>query len=269
MRHQVDQIPEMTKPDQSGQSMRRMLRTTSLPLYVALSNLLRSEIHEGRWAPGSQLPTLDQLSDMYGVARVTVRQALSVLAEDGLIDRMQGKGTFVAGSVAPRKSIHLESNWNNFLQMLDGNIPEPLATVANAPAPRLEQGEGIAAPSYRYMRRVHRAGSEPYCVMELYLDEECYRLAPEAFDTTMVISVLGRVCRPRVKKMAQSFRILSADLTVAQLLGLPVGAPVGEVRRIITDRAGRVLYVGVGQYRGDLVVFNTTLEVPSEETADL
>ena len=259
----MQEIPEMARSDETGDSMRRMLRTTSLPLYVALSNLLRSEIHEGRWAPGAQLPTLDQLSDMYGVARVTVRQALGVLADDGLIDRMQGKGTFVAGNLAPRKSIHLESNWHTFLQHLDGNVPEPLAAVANAPPPRLHPGEGTAAPSYRYMRRVHRAGSEPYCVIELYLDEDCYRLAPEAFDTSMVISVLGRVCKPRVTKMIQSFRILSADLTVAQLLGLPVGAPVGEVRRVITDRDGRVLYVGVGQYRGDLVVFNTTLELPT------
>ncbi|OYW51661.1 MAG: hypothetical protein B7Z30_17200 [Rhizobiales bacterium 12-68-15] len=80
----------------------------------------------------------------------------------------------------------------------------------------------------------------------------------------MVIPLLGRLPELRVKKMAQSVRILAADLTVARLLDLPVGAPVGEVRRVITDRDGRILYLGTGQYRGDLVVFNTTLEVPPD-----
>jgi GntR family transcriptional regulator len=46
------------------------------------------------------------------------------------------------------------------------------------------------------------------------------------------------------------------------LLDLPLGAPIGEVRRVISDRKGRVLYLGTCFYRGDSVVFDTTLEVP-------
>lgn len=247
-----------------GEEARRRLRTSSLPLYVALSNLLRAEIQEGRWPPGTQLPTLEQLSEMYGMARVTVRQALGVLADDGLMNHVQGKGTFVADGLKPRKIIQLDSSWDNFLQMLDGNLPQTLTVEAEVPLPAPRPEEGEAGASYRYMRRVHRAGNQPYCVIDLYLDNACYALAPEAFDQAMVIPVLGRLGRPKVKKITQSFRILAADLTVARLLDLPVGAPVGEVRRVITDKAGRVLYLGIGQYRGDLVVFNTTLEVPAE-----
>jgi len=241
--------------------VRRQLRTSSLPFYVALANLLRSDIFEGRLSAGAQLPTLDQLSERYGVARVTVRQALGVLADDGLIERVQGKGTFVKDGFVRRKTIQLESNWSNFLEMLDGNVPEPLSVQADVPLPK--NVEGIALDRYRFMRRVHRAGSEAYCVIELYLAEECYELAPDAFDNEMIIAVLGRVCGTRLKRMTQSFRIMPADLFVAKQLNLSVNAPVGEVRRVITDHDGRILYLGVGQYRGDLVVFNTTLEVPS------
>jgi GntR family transcriptional regulator len=242
--------------------VRRQLRTSSLPFYVALANLLRGDIFEGRLPAGAQLPTLDQLSERYGVARVTVRQALGVLADDGLIERVQGKGTFVKDGFVRRKTIQLESNWSNFLEMLDGNVPEPLSVQADMPLPGVGKGEGIALDRYRLMRRVHRAGAEAYCVIELYLAEECYERAPEAFDNEMVITVLGRVCGASLKRMTQSFRIMSADLFVAKQLNLSVNAPVGEVRRVITDGNGRILYLGVGQYRGDLVVFNTTIEVP-------
>ncbi|OYX87733.1 MAG: hypothetical protein B7Y84_10745 [Azorhizobium sp. 32-67-21] len=256
--------PDMVQDGADGEERRRRLRTSALPLYVALSNLIRAEIEEGRWPPGHQLPTLDQLSEMYGVARVTVRQALGVLADDRLIERMQGKGTFVADRLTPRKIIQLDSSWHTFMEMLDGNLPETLAVEVDVPLPGVREGEGQAAASYRYMRRVHSAGNQPYCVIEVYLDTDAYRRAPEAFDTAMVIPLLGRLPELRVKKMAQSVRILAADLTVARLLDLPVGAPVGEVRRVITDRDGRILYLGTGQYRGDLVVFNTTLEVPPD-----
>lgn len=244
--------------------VKKRLRTSAVPLYVALSNLLRAEIEEGRWPVGTQLPTLDRLSEMYGVARVTARQALGVLADEGLIERVQGKGTFVASGAAERKIIHLDSDWHNFLKMLDGNLPEPLVVDPDAPPPHLSPKEGKPAPAYRYMRRVHRAGNQPYCVIDVYLAQQCYALAPEAFDSQMVIPLLGQVCGARLQKMSQSFRITTADLTVARFLDLPVGAPIGEVRRVITDRDGVVLYLGSGQYRGDLVVFNTTLEVPTE-----
>ncbi|MEP9351326.1 GntR family transcriptional regulator [Xanthobacter sp. KR7-225] len=244
--------------------LKKRLRTSAVPLYVALSNLLRAEIEAGRWAVGAQLPTLERLSELYGVARVTARQALGVLADDGLIERVQGKGTFVASGAPERKIIQLDSDWHNFLKMLDGNLPEPLVVDPDCAPPRLAPNEGAPAQRYRYMRRVHRASAQPYCVIDVYLAQHVYRLAPQAFDSQMVIPLLGQVCGPKLQKMAQSFRIMAADLTVARWLDLPVGAPVGEVRRVITDQDGVVLYLGIGQYRGDLVVFNTTLEVPRE-----
>lgn len=249
---------------QEAAEARKRLRTSAVPLYVALSNLLRAEIEEGRWPVGAQLPTLDRLSVMYGVARVTARQALGVLADGGLIERVQGKGTFVASGAPERKIIQLDSDWHNFLKMLDGNLPEPLVVDPDSGPPRLGPHEGRPAPSYRYMRRVHRSNAQPYCVIDVYLAQHVYARAPAAFDTQMVIPLLGKVCGPKLQKMAQSFRIMAADLTVARWLDLPVGAPVGEVRRVITDQDGIVLYLGIGQYRGDLVVFNTTLEVPRE-----
>jgi len=75
-------------------------------------------------------------------------------------------------------------------------------------------------------------------------------------------AVLQRVVKRSLAKMTQSFRILTADLRFARLLDLPLNAPIGEVRRVITNHRNEILYLGFGRYRGDLVVFNTTIEVP-------
>ena len=242
--------------------IRRRLHDSAQPYYVSLSSQLRSEIVQGRWPPGTQLPTIDQLSERYGVAKVTVRQALGTLAAAGLIERIQGKGTFVADAINKPKLIQLDSSWKSLLHMLEGGVPKLLEMKPACDLPPQGAGAGTALGSYRYMRRVHYCDSNPYCMLEVFLANDCYVRAANDFDTKMIIPVLQRVAKRSLGRMTQSFRILTADLEIARLLDLPLNAPIGEVRRVITNRDGEILYLGVGRYRGDAVVFNTTIEVP-------
>ncbi len=66
------------------------------PLYVQVRQILRQRIEAGDWAPGAGLPSEFALADEVGVSQGTVRKALDALAEEGLIVRRQGRGTFVA-----------------------------------------------------------------------------------------------------------------------------------------------------------------------------
>jgi len=244
------------------EDVRRRLEEAQQPLYVSLSNLLAAEIYEGRWAKGAQLPTIAELSERYDVARVTIRQALGVLSAKGLIEAIQGKGTFVAEKVAPRKIVKLDSDWNQLLAMLDGNSPESIEIVKSCDLPSSVATQEKSLGDYRYMRRIHRAHGEPYCVNEVYLANEYYTRAPKAFDSQMIIPNLTKVSRAKLKRLKQSVRITSADFVIARHLNIALNAPVAEVRRLITNRKDEVIYYGIGQYRGDLVVFNTTIDVP-------
>lgn len=234
------------------------------PLYISLSTLLRSEISEGGWPVGTQLPTIASLAERYDVARVTIRQALGVLSAEGLIEAIQGKGTFVAGKGNRRKIIELDSNWNSFLAALDGNVPELLEVKKSCDLPEAIRSQGESTGDYRYMKRIHRSQSEAYCVNEVYLDNRYYKRSPKSFDAQMVIPNLSRLAKTKLKRMKQSFRITSADPFVAQCLDVPLNSPIGEVRRLITTRDEEIVYYGYGQYRGDLVVFNTTIDVPED-----
>jgi GntR family transcriptional regulator len=66
------------------------------PLYRQLANLLESQIQLGDYKAGNRLPSERELSEAYNVSRITARQAIDLLFEDGLIFREQGRGTFVA-----------------------------------------------------------------------------------------------------------------------------------------------------------------------------
>src|ERR1035437_4327552 len=67
-----------------------------LPIYLQLEGLIRDKLDNGEWPPGAMLPSERQLCEVYGVARMTVRQAISNLIAKGLLSRVQGRGTFVA-----------------------------------------------------------------------------------------------------------------------------------------------------------------------------
>ncbi|MBC8530524.1 GntR family transcriptional regulator [Gehongia tenuis] len=70
-------------------------RTSSVPLAMQLARELTLKIEQGEYPAYSLFPTEEKLTERYGVSRTTVRQALAYLADDGLIRREQGRGTFV------------------------------------------------------------------------------------------------------------------------------------------------------------------------------
>src|ERR1044072_1204418 len=67
-----------------------------IPLYYQVQHTISQRISRGEYAPGSQLPSETELSRELGVSRVTVREALRVLAQENLLVKTQGRGTFVS-----------------------------------------------------------------------------------------------------------------------------------------------------------------------------
>ena len=79
--------------------------SAATPLYIQLKAVLLREIESGNFAAGTQIPTEQQLSEKYGVSRITARHAVMDLVQEGYLERQRGKGTFVA---KPRISRRLE-----------------------------------------------------------------------------------------------------------------------------------------------------------------
>jgi GntR family transcriptional regulator len=71
-------------------------RSSFVPLYYQLQEVLKEQIESGVWRPGEALPSEPELARRFGVSRVVVRQALAILEDDRQIVRMKGRGTFVA-----------------------------------------------------------------------------------------------------------------------------------------------------------------------------
>lgn len=237
------------------------LRSSPGSLYSHITALLRRRINTGLWQSGQKLPTLDALALEFGVARVTVRQAMGILESEGLIWRKQGKGTFVAEDVLSGPWLTLHTEWPSLVRMtMFGDTAIELRNVRRGSrTPPLLPGDGTPAAAYRYMRRVHSKNGVPYAVIDIYLDKRIYARAPRAFSRHPVISVLERVPGVNLGAARQQLTIGTADLEIAELLHVPVNAPVAQVRRVIQNRDAVVVYFGDLVYRGDFVKLDINL----------
>lgn len=238
------------------------LKASPGKLYEHVATLIQKRIQSGELVKGERLPSIDALAGSFDVAVITVRRALRVLEEKGLINRYQGRGTFVAADAKEKRWLTLESNWDALIQMWGRSRPRSLKVADVSSSPSLNADDGVPAPGYRHMRRVHSSIGTPYAVSDLYVDRRLYALCPTRFDSEMVIVVLDSLADVSIKCMRQCLTIETAGIEEASLLQIPVGAPIGIVRRVIRDKADTVIYVGEATYRGDLVKLERELVKP-------
>lgn len=233
--------------------MHRLFGDSPMPRYAQLAELFRQRIARGTWEAGQRLPSLDELTEEFDVARVTVRQAVDLLERDGLLSAQQGRGTFVTGKPEMVRHLKVETTLADLVEMYRGDKPQLLNIDESSAAPALTEDDGKPAPRYFHMRRVHSRDGLPYCVISIYLDHRLFRRAPSRFRKEVVIPVLAELPGLRIARARQTLTIGTADIEVAGHIRIPVNSPVGEVRRVFNGPDGTVIYLAEVIYRGDFI----------------
>ena len=138
-----------------------MFKQGPIPLYLQVASAMRRKIETGQWAPGQKLPSLEQLSKEFHVALLTARQAVSLMVEEGLVWRKQGRGTFVSDNIADPRWFNLQTEWSNLKKMFAGVKQKQLQKKENVHPPQFDPSYGFPAKSYRYMKRLPQKGANP------------------------------------------------------------------------------------------------------------
>lgn len=232
------------------------------PRYLRVAATLRRQIARGELRPGQKLPSIARMAERYPVSVITVRQAIELLEGEGLIERFQGRGTFVRDAPGVGASLTLRSDWHSLLEHLEDKRPTLLQMADGVAAPPVNPEIGTLEPEYRFMRRVHSFEDTPYALVDIYLSQRISDLDPEGFKQGMVISHLSRLDEAQVARMRQRIAFTTADEEIARQLRLPLHAAIGDVSRIITDREGRTIYIGLSKYRGDFVNLEFDIQEP-------
>lgn len=141
-----------------------------IPLYHQLMERLKDSIEKGHWIPGDKIPSENQLMDRFGVSRNTAKKAIEELVQEGILYRIQGKGTFVAKPKLQQSlmgfysfsKVLKEKGLNPKDVILKIEEVKPTAKIREA----LQLGEDENAIE---MKRLRCANNEPYILESSFI----------------------------------------------------------------------------------------------------
>ncbi len=213
--------------------------TRKIPLYYQLENILREKIMSGEFAAGSRLPTEAELIRIYGVGRITVRQALTGLAREGLIDRKRRRGTFVTERKTGRRAFEERSD-------LTGSLDEIIAVEAGATFRVIEMnrveadqreaeffGLGAGESLYRIKRMGLRNGKPRNLTLDYLPVETGEKLTAEELSVGSLLQTLEARFGLKLKSATQRITAALADPCAAKLLDVRVGSPMISIERAV------------------------------------
>lgn len=197
------------------------------PKYLQVREVLRRRL--GRdFRPGDWLPTELKLVEQFGVSRETVREALRGLEEAGLIRRRRGSGTVVIKVPDPGPEDRLTGLVDDFTELKLDTHAEVLAKDVEYPPPEIVNALGVSStvPMFRVRRRRYLDG-EPLSYHDCYLPVEVgVALVQLDLRNTTVLHEISTTLNHQIHEDFQRIDATVADPDMAELLGVPIGAPL-------------------------------------------
>ena len=243
------------KDRQAGAALVR----SPVPLYFQVANQLEARISTGEWAAGALLPSEKALASLYGVSLITIRGAMRMLADKGLISRLPGKGTVVRD---PHSGVVWELGWLS--ELISTVMPSRLELRAmgsvNASewvAQRLGLAHGEPVHFMRTVRFAVQRDDEPFMTTDIYHPIAIGSLlrksdfATRTAQSKLVIQTVEDRCGVKVSGVRQTMTAELANREDARLLGIPYKHPLLVVTRDYFDANGRLLQTGRSRYRTD------------------
>ena len=215
-------------------------RQSKLPLYQQLYEMLRGNIMRGEWKPGDLIPAESELIEQYGVSRITVRQVLDMLVQEGLIYRQRGRGSFVAHPT-------VEQVLQRLGQLYRRHAPTRFcaqhARALQRPPPRAGRHRtalaGAPGEELARIERVRLADGEPMSVEEAYL---VHRFVPgilqQDFITNPMRELIDRQYNIRWERARQVIRAINATRALAETLSVRPNAALLFIERVSYSQPG-------------------------------
>src|SRR5882757_6837661 len=129
------------------------LNRSRVARYIQLATLFRNWIASGQWPVGGRIPNVDELALEFSVARGTIREALGVLEDEGLLERLRAKGTFVRNSPSGSSAHKLEIDWQSLISVHEGAEIKVIENRTLDELPTVDRMKGEPAAKYQMMRR--------------------------------------------------------------------------------------------------------------------
>ncbi len=241
--------------------MAEFVRTEGVPVYVQIRESLREEIVKGVLKRGEQLPSENELASKYNVSRMTIRQSIEDLVDEGLLYRRHGVGTFVAFPHLQRDHTRLTSffdkaeseNVEVHAKLLGLDVIPSTSPVAKA----LDISPGnrvIRVKTLRY------ADNVPITVHDAHIPHKQFANIVNEDLEVQHLWALFEKNGYKVKRAIQKLEAREASKEIARLLKIKEGAPILFKERTVYSDDGTPVEFTYCYNRGDIYSLTVALE---------
>lgn len=241
--------------------MAELSRAGGIPVYVRIRETLRDEITTGSLKRGERLPPEHELAAKFSVSRMTIRESIEDLVNEGLLYRRHGVGTFVAFPHLQRDHTRLTSFFDKAEE--DGvTVRAELLSLEVMPAKAVIARALDLSPGSRVIRiRTLRYADEvPITVHEAYVPQKPFASIVNENLEAQHLWTLYEKCGYKVKRAVQRLEAREADRELASLMKIREGSPILFKERTVYAEDGTPVEFTYCYNRGDVYSLTVALE---------
>ena len=245
------------------------LSKKDIPLYVQLEQILKSQIMTGEFLPEQRIPSEKELSQIYRVSSVTVRQAIMRLVQDGLLLRKQGKGTFVCKGIKNVKNIMTFNVTGDIKDVVPEGLLLQKVKVLGIETVKSSGlvAEALKIPEQASVTRFIRNridNNTTISYIRNFLPVEIgSKISQADLQAKPMLYVLRNKLKISLKKGIQYLLAVNADYEIASGLSINISDPVLYLETIIYDTNDKPVDFVQTFYRSDR--FKYTLKMDMKE----
>lgn len=191
--------------------------------YLALAAELAARISDGRLRGGQRLSGEHELARSFGVSRVTVRSALEILSQRGLVVKRAGSGTFISGPLSQQDPITLENLQEQLSdRKLSSNtrlLEYRYLTISRRDARTMRRSDAV------FMSRLFFADGTPFALTRSHLHPDARKISHDEAERTPSHVILARADHP-VARTDMRLKAARANKQTAELLQIPASQPL-------------------------------------------
>ncbi len=222
------------------------------PLYEQMKEVIIQKIHSGEYVSGDCLPGERALMQQYGVSRITIRQAIGALVNEGIVYRKHGKGTFVAEKKVERPLASLLGIAEELtMEDIDVTI-DVLKSGIEKPSLEVRKALGLHSDQSVFMvKRLISTQQSPLVIINDYVSESIKYVFDNCILERDIFYVQLEKCGYKIGHGEQRISAGSAADDEVQLLKCKKNAPILVVKRTTFDTDNNPLIYSNISYRGD------------------
>lgn len=217
-------------------------KASAVPLYEQLRKALLGAITSGKLEAGTKLPTEEELCAQFGISRPVARQAYNLLIEEGVVERMRGRGTFVRSPDTRGHFLNKQLSFATEMHLLNlEHRTEVLRAEWVSYSPDLFARLKLERTDRCYhLVRMRYVSGKPFVLLENYIPEPIFPgIDAYDFGKCSLYEVFESIYHKRVVRSHRVLMAQSANSEFAALFGVRRGSPVLYVENVVLDQNDR------------------------------